>query len=129
MLKFKENKITIIVLLIILAIIIAIFYFFNKQETERVQSTEYLEIEELDDSSSFFSISENINKICEYVNNNLPTKLINIIDKDYLDKNSLTSSNIINHWTIYRNQYSNNDHSNAMAKYDYGHFLRTRFLI
>ena len=98
MLKFKENKITIIVLLIILAIIIAIFYFFNKQETERVQSTEYLEIEELDDSSSFFSISENINKICEYVNNNLPAKLINIIDKDYLDKNSLTSSNIINHF-------------------------------
>ena len=104
MLKFKENKITIIVLLIILAIIIAIFYLFNKQETERVQSTEYLEIEKLDDSSTFFSISENINKICEYVNNNKPTKLINIIDKDYLNKNSLTSSNIISH---FQDEYQN----------------------
>ncbi len=98
MLKLKENKITIIVLLIILAIIIAIFYFFNKQETERVQSTEYLEIEELDDSSSFFSISENINKICEYVNNNEPTRLINILDKEYIEQNNLTTTNIINHF-------------------------------
>ena len=98
MLKLKENKITIIVLLIILAIIIAIFYFFNKQETERVQSTEYLEIEELDDSSSFFSISENINKICEYVNNNEPTRLINILDKEYIEQNNLTTTNIINYF-------------------------------
>lgn len=98
MLKFKENKITIIVLLIILAIIFSVFYFFNKQETERVQSTEYLEIEELEDTSMFFSISENINKICEYVNSNTPTKLINIIDKDYIEKNGLTSSNIINYF-------------------------------
>ncbi len=105
MLKFKENKITIIVLLIILAIIVAIFYFFNQQETERVQSTEYLEIEALEDSSTFFSISENINKICEYVNNNNPTQLENIIDKDYLEQNNLTSSNIINY---FQEDYQNN---------------------
>lgn len=98
MLKFKENKITIIVLIIILAIIVGIFYFFNQQETERVESTEYLEIEELNDSSMFFSVSENINKICEYVNNNEPTKLINILDKEYIEQNNLTTNNIINYF-------------------------------
>lgn len=98
MLKFKENKITIIVLIITLAIIVGIFYFFNQQETERVESTEYLEIEELNDSSMFFSVSENINKICEYVNNNEPTKLINILDKEYIEQNNLTTNNIINYF-------------------------------
>lgn len=91
----KINFITILILLILLGIIAIVLFFLVKNNPNVENNSEYGEIALLDDSSLFFTVSLNINKICDYVNNDQSEELYSILDENYLKNNSLTTSNVI----------------------------------
>lgn len=90
----KANIITIICLVLIFGLI-GILLFFIAKDDKVQETTEFDNIEKLDDNSLFFTVSFNINKICEYVNSNQAQALYSIIDEQYLVENNILSNNII----------------------------------
>ena len=90
----KANIITVLCLIIIFGFI-AILLVFITDNNNINETTEFSDLQLLDDNSLFFTVSFNINKICEYVNDEQSEHLYNILDKEYLNNNDITIYNII----------------------------------
>ena len=90
----KANIITIICLILIFCFI-GILLLFIAKEDKTNEVTEFDTIQKLDDNSLFFTVSFNINKICEYVSSNQNQALYSIMDEQYLVSNNILLNNII----------------------------------
>ena len=79
----KRDIITLIVLTIIFLLIFAIVMLNNNQGEDKKNKTEYDKLSLVTDESVFLSVSNSINKICEYSNNNIS---LNFIMKNDIEK-------------------------------------------
>ena len=103
---FKENKTTIIILILLFLGIGFLVYYFGMRDLNnknKIKETEYNELVYIKDESLFFSISNNINKICEYVDNNKALSLYNLLDDEYVRNNIIDGSNVLNYFSDYKN--------------------------
>ena len=85
----KRDIITLAILAIIFIIVFAILYIKKENKDETVTKNEYAQLSLLIDESIFLSVSKNINKICEYANNNEQAL-------DFIMKNDIYSDNYKN---------------------------------
>lgn len=91
----KSNFKTLIFLFIIFLIIGIFLFIFSNNYKSKDKKTEYKEIILVNDPSTFFSVTLNINKFSQYISDNDKVSAYNILDKDFAIKNNITIDNII----------------------------------
>jgi len=85
----KRDVITLAILLLIFGVIFIVMYINKEEEDDPSSKTEFNKLTLLTDESVFLSVSNSINKICEYSNYN--PQLLNFIVKD-----NINSDNYVN---------------------------------
>ena len=80
----KRDIVTLVILGIIFAFIFVIILLIGNNEEDIKNKSEYNELTLVSSESIFLSVSNNINKICEYSNDNIS---LNFIMKDEINKN------------------------------------------
>ena len=100
----KSNIKILLVLLLFFSILGIFLYVFSGKKGNDVDSTEYNEIELVNNPSVFFSVALNINKFCEYLNENNNISAYNVLDVDFTTTNSINIDNILEK---YGSEYEN----------------------
>lgn len=87
-----------VILMIFFAIIIGIVLFFSFIENSKKNKTEFENLEMLTDTSLFFSVSKNINKLYDFLGSNSSESVLDILDKDYITNNKLNINNVVDYF-------------------------------
>ena len=104
----KVNKSRIILFIIFILLIFLSFYiydYFNKDEIEEKKEIQSKYII-LDDYSRFFTVNSCVYKYISYLQNKDTKSLLEILDRDFISKNSINSNNIYNHLENLDGNYS-----------------------
>lgn len=101
--KLNVLKKIIIIILVFLIILLGVYFFIKKKtfnsQTNINGKTNYStqeEIKLLKDNGVFYTISSNINKYFKYIYKQDANSVYNILDKDYIEQNSITRNNVLN---------------------------------
>ena len=97
----SDVKSAIILLTFFAIIVIVVIYFGFRDKNKNI--TEYDQITMLNDSSMFFSVSTNINKLFDYIESNSSNSIINILDSSFVSNNNLNENNVLQYFNDYLN--------------------------
>lgn len=95
----KSNLKLVIGMIIFVIIIVILGVIFGNKEEE--VSSEYEDIQLLDDANYFFSVESNVNKISEYVLDNNSNSLYGILNKNYIENNNISLDNVLEKFSKY----------------------------
>lgn len=95
----KSNLKLVIGMIIFVIIIVILGVIFGNKEEE--VSSEYEDIQLLDDVNYFFSVESSINKVSEYVVDNNSNYLYGILNKKYVSDNNISVDNVLEKFSKY----------------------------
>lgn len=105
--NYKKHGILIFILVLLFIASLVIYNMRNKKSIDEETSNKE-EYKLLDDYSRFFTINSCVYKYIVYLQNNDTDSLLKVLDKDFVDVNSIDSNNIYNYIEKLSGNYSFN---------------------